>query len=307
MPEIAGLPAESRAPVLDIQRFSLHDGPGIRTVVFLKGCPLRCAWCQNPESQDGRPVLGFRRGRCGGHRRCEAVCERRAILPGRYRIDHARCDLCLKCVEACPARAIELLGRTMTAAQVMATALRDRDYHLGSGGGLTVSGGEPVLHAGFLRELLGLCRSHGVHSVVETCGCFSTSSGRRAVALADLVYFDLKLSDPLEHARHTGAANDVVLDNARALVQAGQRVEFRIPLVQGYTDGEENLAGLAGILRSLGQARVHLLPYHGMGESKIDLIDGDQPRLRLPAYPVARQSHVEAFFRSRGIDVVGRQ
>jgi pyruvate formate lyase activating enzyme len=296
--------ADGRAPVLDVQRFSLHDGPGIRTVVFLKGCPLRCAWCQNPEAQDGSPILGFHRGRCGGHGRCEAVCERQAILPGAYRIDHARCDLCLKCVDACPTKAIEVLGRTMTPAAVMETILRDRDYYRSSGGGATVSGGEPTLHAGFLLELLALCRSHGIHSVVETCGCFSTSGGRQALSLADLVYFDLKLSDPLEHARHTGVANDRVLDNARALVRAGIHVEFRIPLVQGCTDGEENLAGLTAILRSLDQERVHLLPYHGMGESKIDVIDGDQPRLGLPAYPAGRFDDVKAYFRTRGIEVV---
>ncbi|HSN90843.1 MAG TPA: glycyl-radical enzyme activating protein [Anaeromyxobacteraceae bacterium] len=305
MPEAEARPPEGRAAVLDVQRFSLHDGPGIRTVIFLKGCPLRCAWCQNPESQDGRPVLGFHRRRCGEHRRCEAVCERGAILPGRYRVDHARCDLCLKCVEACPTGALVLLGRTMTAAEVMEEAARDRDYHLASGGGVTVSGGEPALHPGFLLELLGLCRSQGVHSVVETCGCFSGSRGREALALADLVYFDLKLSDPLDHERRTGARNDVILDNARALVRAGLSVEFRIPLVEGFTDGEENLAGLAAILRSLGQARVHLVPYHGMGESKIDVIDGEQPRLGLPAYPAGRLDAVGAFLRSLGVEAVG--
>lgn len=294
------------APVSDIQRFSLHDGPGIRSLVFLKGCGLHCPWCQNPESQSTRPVIAFHESRCRETFECEAVCPNQAILHGGHRVDHQKCNRCGLCVEACPHEALRLIGETLAPEDLMERLLVDSAYYEKSGGGVTFTGGEPTLHAAFLTRMLVLCNDAGIHTNIETCGRFSWALLERALRLCDLVYFDLKILDDDLHRRHLGDGLDEILGNAERLVTGGFPVEFRMPVVQGFTDTSANVDSVIAFLHRLGRPSIHLLAYHNMGEAKIDIIDGDQPRLGLPGYPQDQMSELCDEFRDRGIEVLGR-
>jgi len=292
---------EPVAPVFDIQRFSLHDGPGIRSLVFLKGCGLHCPWCQNPESQSARAVIGFHRNRCLESFECESVCPNDAILRGEHRVDHQLCNRCGLCIEACPSEALELIGETVGADDLMERLLVDRDYYDSSGGGVTFTGGEPTLHALFLTRVLELCSAAGIHTNIETAGRFSWPTLEPALGLTDLIYFDLKILDPEAHRRELGGDLDEILDNARRLADGGFPVEFRMPAVAGYTDTTANVDAVTAFLRVVGHRSIRLLPYHNMGEAKIDMIAGDQPRLGLPRYPDERMDALKRDFESRGV------
>lgn len=291
--------------VLDIQRFSLHDGPGIRTLVFLKGCPLRCDWCQNPESQERMPVVGFYAARCKGFMECAKACAHNAVRTSGHRIDYARCDSCFACVDACPTGALKQLGRQMTSEEIMESVLTDRIYFAQSGGGLTVSGGEPLVQPGLVNDLFHQARRHGIHTVLETCGHFSWRESEPALLAADLIYFDLKLADPEEHRQFTGASNRLILENAGRMT-ASLSVEFRIPLVPGITDTKSNLTALARLIRGYGKGKVHLLRYHNMGESKIAVIAGPQEKLGLSLYSDAQYEQACAVMLESGISVIGQ-
>ena len=258
------------AVVTNIQGYSIHDGPGIRTVVFLKGCPLRCAWCANPENLRPEPETGFLRSLCQNCGRCAAACPAGAILPGEERIDRAKCRSCGSCVSACWYKALVRYGEERTAAEVFDKVRRDKPFYDSSGGGVTVSGGEPLARIDFVEELFSLCREAGIHTCAETCGCVSEETVRRAAACTDLFCFDLKLMDPEAHRRWTGQGNETILRNARFLAESGANVLFRQPLIPGVNDGEENIAATAAFIRSLGREDLglQLMPFHRMGESK---------------------------------------
>ena len=252
------------AIVTNIQGYSIHDGPGIRTTVFLKGCPLRCAWCANPENLSPAPETGFLRTLCQSCGRCASVCPAGAILPGEERIDRAKCRSCGSCAAACPYKALVRYGEERTAAEVFDKVRRDKPFYDASGGGVTLSGGEPLTHIDFVEELFALCREAGVHTCAETCGFVSAETMRRAAAVTELFYFDLKLMDPEAHRRWTGQ------DNARLLAESGANMLFRQPLIPGVNDAEENIAATADFIRSLGREDLglQLMPFHRMGESK---------------------------------------
>jgi len=289
------------APVFDIQRFSLHDGPGIRSLVFLKGCGLNCPWCQNPESQSARTVIGFHQSRCMESFECESVCPNQAILRGAQRVDHQLCNRCGLCVDACPSDALQLIGETIGPQDLFERLLVDRAYYESSGGGVTFTGGEPTLHAAFLTRVLELCSEAGIHTNIETAGKFSWPVLESAFQLVDLIYFDLKILDPDAHQRVLGDDLDGVLGNARRLRDGGFPVEFRMPAVAGYTDTTSNVDSVSAFLHGVGLRSLHLLPYHNMGEAKIDVIAGEQPRLGLPCYPDDLLEELRREFAGRGI------
>lgn len=295
------------APIFDIQRFSIHDGPGIRTLVFFKGCNLRCDWCQNPESQHAQPLLAFHDSRCQQSLDCLRACEYDAIRLEGYRVDHTKCQNCLKCIDACSYNALRLVGEQMTPTSLMAILLRDKVYYQNSGGGVTFSGGEPTLYPKFMAEILQRCKQEKIHTTLETCGSFSFERWHPLFTNIDLIYFDLKIIDREKHQSHTRFDNTRILENARQLKAHKLPVEFRVTLVQGITDTDKNIHELIDFLKSIHAEQIHLLRYHNMGEAKIDLIHGDQKRLGLDAYPAKRFDEVKTIFLSQGIKVLDHE
>lgn len=263
------------AVILNIQRFSVHDGPGIRTSVFFKGCPLHCPWCHNPESIDARPELAIRPERCIGCDRCSPECH----PGGAGRLDGdapaARsggiCLRCGACAEACPSGARDLLGWRTSVADLVVELEKDRPFYDESRGGVTFSGGEPVApqNAKFLLDCLDACRERGLHTVVDTCGHVSRETLLAVAERADLLLYDLKIMDPGKHRAAVGVGNELIHANLRALIGTGRRVWVRTPLIPGWTDDEQNLAALAGFVAGLGRpVPVHLLPHHGNAAQK---------------------------------------
>ncbi len=237
--------------VFNLQRYSTEDGPGIRTTVFLKGCPMRCPWCHNPEGLTRDPQLVWYEVRCIGARDCLSACPRAALTltPEGMAIDRERCDACGLCEEACPAAALEVIGKVRTVGEVAAEALRDRVFYEKSGGGVTLSGGEPALQSDFSLALMRKLGEEGVHLALDTCGGVSWERLGPLVELADLVLFDLKVMDAEKHRAYTAVPLALVLDNARAVSRAGKPMWIRTPVIPGYTDGEDNIRAIARFIR----------------------------------------------------------
>lgn len=265
--------------VFNIVRFSLHDGPGIRTTVFLKGCPLTCWWCHNPESQAFEPSPMHLENRCRLCGDCVAVCPQGAIsLEGGVVRTSAQCRRCGACVEACVAGARQLAGKRMTVSEVLREVERDIVFFDESGGGVTLSGGEPLGQPAFAEALLTACRERRIHSALDTSGFAQRDVVLRAGELADLVLYDLKLADAAAHEEATGVSNALILSNLKALVEAGRNVIVRVPLIPGVSD----VPAMAGVVRRLGLRRIDLLPYHKIGIDKYNRLgmkrrDGVEP------------------------------
>lgn len=291
--------------VFDIQRFSIHDGPGIRTVVFLKGCNLKCPWCQNPESIGLRPEMAFYADRCENGLECLAACPEDAIVTGDvHRIDTVRCTACGKCAEACVSGALQLIGRAAEHHRVMEEVLRDRDYYRRSGGGVTFSGGEPTLHADFVLGLLKACKAEGIHTNIETNGYFSWAKVEPMLPYLDLIYFDIKTADPEAGRNMLGGDADRILENARRLHSLGAPVQFRIPLIPGHTATQANVHGIIAALQAIGIGKVHLLPYHSMGEAKADRICSPLPRLNEKPLTREHLDSIQHVFQEQGMETV---
>ncbi len=257
--------------VFDIQRFSLHDGPGIRTTVFLKGCPLHCAWCHNPEAIDRSPQLAYRADRCDNCLACVRACPHGAhsAIDGVHTYRRALCRNCGTCVETCPPQALRLIGKTRSVEEVMAIVARDRAYYDRSGGGLTLSGGEPLAQFDFSTRLLTAARHARIGTCVETCGACSPARLAKILPLVDVFLFDYKASDPQLHRRLTGVDNRLILSNLRRLLGQGARVVLRCPLVPGINDQPAHLRSIAALSRlSPAPERIEIMAYHDLGKAK---------------------------------------
>lgn len=266
--------------VLNIQRFSLHDGPGIRTTVFLKGCGLRCWWCHNPESQHPKPELLLRAALCIQCGACVEECPHGAIRwdGNEFVTDRAICERCGACVAVCAAGARGIAGREMTVAQVMDEVLRDVIFYDESGGGVTFSGGEPLLQGEFLLDLLRACKAHDLHVTVDTCGYADSETLGRVSPYVDLFLYDLKLMDDQRHRVVTGASNKLILDNLRRLAADHRPVVLRVPVIPGINDDEDNLRQIGVLARSLPNiTRVDLLAYHTLGMDKHERLNRPNP------------------------------
>ncbi len=279
--------------IWDIQRYALHDGPGIRSLVFFKGCPLRCRWCCNPESHQRRPAIAWLAANCLGCDLCRAVCPAGAVqvVDGERRIDDQRCDLCGRCVARCPGGALTQLGRETTVEAVLAEVTRDGIFYQRSGGGLTLSGGEPTAQPAFARELLRRYKleEYGPHAAVETCGYAPWEDLAAVLEYADLVLYDLKIMDPERHRQATGVDNARILANAVRVARAGPLLVIRLPLIPGYTDDEANVRAVAHFARELpGVDEIHLLPYHRLGEQKYTRLGRPYPLHGTAPLPEAR-------------------
>jgi pyruvate formate lyase activating enzyme len=297
-----------RAIVTDIQGYSLHDGPGIRTVVFLKGCSLRCRWCANPECLNADPQVGFLKHLCRGCGQCVAACPRGAIVLGEgvYRIDRKRCDACGLCVPACRYGALVRYGAEMTADEALAQVLRDKMFYDASGGGVTVSGGEPLLYPGFVAALFRSLRDRGVDTCVETCGFAPRSAFEAVLPVTGLFLYDIKLSDSARHRAHTGAPNDRILENARFLCARGANLLFRRPLIPEVNDSEEETRDTAAFLRSLGDRgnTLQLMPYHRMGQSKYDALAMRYETADVKIPDAAEVAAVKRAYIARGVEAI---
>lgn len=256
------------AQVLYLKRNCLDDGPGIRTVIFFKGCPLRCVWCHNPESQRMKPELSFDADRCVDCGTCREVCPRGALnCDNPAYVDRTRCDLCFKCAESCPAKALERMGKPMGVSEVLAAIRKDLPFYRTSGGGVTLSGGEPTLYMEYLSELLRQCRQLEVHALIETCGLFDFEPFSELLyPWLNEIYFDIKIIDAEAHKKYCGVNNRPILDNFRRLQEkaaaGGLPLLPRTPLIPRLTDTDENLAAIAAFLRECGVNKVALLPYN---------------------------------------------
>ena len=260
------------ALVTNIQGYSIHDGPGIRTVVFFKGCNLACRWCANPEGIHTKPEVGFIEKLCQQCGKCIDACPNGAIQldEGLHRINYERCVGCGKCTEVCFYNALVLYGKPMSVDEVYDAVKRDKMFYDPSGGGVTVSGGDPLLHAPFIKELFEKCRQNGINTCIETSGFVNTEVLLSALPLTDHLLLDLKLLNPQLHKEYTGQFNDLILKNARLAAESGVNVLFRMPLIPGINDTEENIAETSEFIKRLegDEARIELLPYHRLGQSK---------------------------------------
>jgi pyruvate formate lyase activating enzyme len=261
----------------NVQRFSTEDGPGIRTTVFLKGCPLRCAWCHNPEGLHPKPELVWHDVRCIGARECLGVCPEDALTltPQGLRIDCRKCTVCGACVKACPAAALELIGRSWSPAELMVEVLKDQVFYETSGGGVTFSGGEPMLQGEFLGQVLRLCHEAGLHVALDTCGGLPWERYEQAVPSINLVLYDLKIMDGGRHKAATGIANEGILENARQFASRGIPMWIRTPVIPGYTDDLDNILSIARFIRDQLPTveRWDLLAYTNLGQPKYHRLD----------------------------------
>jgi pyruvate formate lyase activating enzyme len=255
--------------IFAIERFAVHDGPGIRTAVFLKGCPLRCWWCHSPESQSPQPEALDRPQRCIRCRRCLEACPNDAIAEDDTGFSTRRgvCTACGACAAVCPSGAREIAGRTVTVDDLLGEIEKDRIFFDRSGGGVTFTGGEPLMQPAFLGELIAASRACGIRTAVETCGLGSWSA-MAALLGADLVLYDLKLQDDTRHRWYTGVSNRPILRNLVRLAGCHPAVRVRVPLVPGINDDSENLTALAQFVAAIGLADVDVLPYHTTGVDK---------------------------------------
>ncbi len=292
------------ALTFDIQRFSLHDGPGIRTLVFFKGCPLRCRWCQNPEGLSPHVEIAFYGNLCIGCGQCQGACPAEAITyNGKERIIRERCTRCGACAEVCYAEALRMVGRFYTPQALLREVLRDEPFYKTSGGGVTVSGGEPTMQLEALQEFLQLCKEGHLHTALETCGFASWETLEAILPYLDLILYDIKAVDARLHRELTRQDNARILDNLRRLAATGIPLIPRVPLIPTMTATEDNLTAIANLLQELGLTQIHLLPYHRLGESKLLRLDSPLQPLNLPSLSEGEKEWAASLFKERKISV----
>ena len=280
--------------IFDIQRFCVHDGPGIRTTVFVKGCPLRCQWCHNPESQKKELSVAYYDGKCIACGACVNACEHNChalestddLTRNRpnHKIDREKCIKCGICSKACPTGAIELLGRQVSVEEVMSEVVRDKTFYKNSGGGMTVSGGEPLMQSEFLLALLKSAKEQGIHTCIETCGFASAETVRSIAPYTELFLYDIKETDPERHKALTGAPLDVIISNLKLLDGLGAKTVLRCPLIPEKNFRDEHLRGIAKLAAELENVtEINVMAYHTLGSSKYEALSMADEMKGIPA------------------------
>jgi pyruvate formate lyase activating enzyme len=295
--------------IFDIQRFSIHDGPGIRTTVFLKGCPLRCLWCGNPESIPREPSLSYLPDKCLACGDCADVCPEDAISftpSGKAIVDRQRCTACGKCAPQCDPAALEMVGRSATAQEVLEVVLRDKPYYETSGGGMTLSGGEPLMQPEFAGALLREAKAAGLHTCVETSGYAVWGSIRKLVSLVDLWLYDIKESDNARHEKFVGKPREMIVENLRRLHAEGAKIILRCPMIPQYNARREHLDGIASLACGLpGIKGVQLLPYYDLWRAKLERFGLTTSLPETVKPPEASTVNAwEEYLRARGVTVI---
>jgi pyruvate formate lyase activating enzyme len=278
--------------IFNIQRFSVHDGPGIRTTVFMKGCPLNCQWCSNPESKDLFPNLLVRDINCRGCGACMEACPEGAIRmveEGRREIHWEKCNQCLACVKVCVYNSLNVCGSYMRVQEVLDEVMKDEDFYRNSGGGMTISGGECLLQSEFVAQLLEAGKKEGLHTAIDTTGYARWEKMEEVLRFVDLVLFDIKHLDPREHKRTTGVSNKLILEN---LTKASKvpSIWLRIPLIADFNDSMEHIEGVAKLGKRIGAEKISLLPYHEGGKSKCKQMGRPYPS---PETKAPSDEHIE--------------
>ena len=272
------------ATVFDIQRFSVHDGPGIRTTVFLKGCPLNCLWCHNPESKTKAPELMLHTNTCVGCGECVGACENKlhSFAENEHIIDRNKCSVCGKCADSCVFGALVVSGKTMSAEEVLSEVMRDESFYDNSGGGVTVSGGEPLMQADFCYELLCSAKEQGISTAVETSGFGRWENIERLSECVDYFLWDYKETSPERHREYTGVDNALILENLAKLDALGAKIVLRCPIIPGLNDRDEHFLGIAEVAnKHKSILRVEIEPYHSLGKGKAYAIGKDYPLAEL--------------------------
>lgn len=274
--------------IFDIQRFSIHDGPGIRTLVFFKGCNLRCPWCSNPESQNFDPELFFHPEKCIGCLACINVCSQNAIKRkenGQIVFQRELCQNCGSCTLVCNAKAREMKGRKMKVQEVIDEVKKDEAFYVNSGGGVTLGGGEPLARPEFAKSILVECKKSGIHTAIETAGYVKWSNFEKVLPYTDLFLYDLKHMNPKIHKEYIGVDNSMILSNLRKLTRSTTNIIIRTPIIPGFNDQEAQILAIARFISKLNIRELHLLPYHQYGEEKYRFLGRE--------YPFARKERIK--------------
>ena len=293
--------------IFDIRRYAINDGPGIRVAIFFKGCNLHCAWCHNPEGISPGPEKIYTVAKCIKCGTCVAACTEKAItlLPEGIVPGPGLCTLCEKCAEVCPSKAIEISGKSMSVAEIMEIIEKERPFMEQSGGGVTFSGGEPLLQSEMLADLLDECGKRGIHRAVDTAGHVKTDILLEFASRTDLFLYDLKVMDPGLHEKWTGVKNDLILHNLRRLAGTGANIIIRIPLIAGVNDHEGNIRKTAEFLLSLPEKvmEVQLLPYHSIAQHKYAKLGKSESFIQLDEPGRNSLDRVSGWFREYGVTV----
>jgi pyruvate formate lyase activating enzyme len=299
---------DAQGKIFNIQHYSIHDGPGIRTTVFLMGCPLRCGWCQNPESQSFQPVVFVNAEKCTGCGQCVEACPAGAIqvIEGKSKTNRKQCHGMGKCADICPNEARSIMGREVRAGEVFKEVNADALFYQNSGGGITLSGGDPVAQPDFAISILKLCRDAGFHTAIDTCGFAKWDILKTILDYADLVLYDIKHMDPARHKQYTAVSNKLILDNAKRIrMELNLPMIARLPIIPGYNDSLENLNSAARfIAHELGnEVKVHLLPYHRLGETKYERMEKPGGCVRIEPPSDDGMEELKKMFESFGLTV----
>lgn len=293
-----------KGTIFNIQKFSTNDGPGVRTTVFFKGCPLRCKWCANPESQSTAVQILYDENRCTRCQTCVHICPEKAISlsDNRISIHSSKCSKCLQCVHDCPSDALSYEGEAKTVQEVVNICLQDKDFYETSGGGVTISGGEGMSQPEFLEELVLTLKQHNIHLAIETTGYAKPEVFQKLAPLFDLLLFDVKHYDSTRHSEGTHVHNELIVENLKWAISEGIEVLPRIPVIPGFNSSLEDAAGIAALLKLVGASRVQLLPFHQFGENKYHKLCQEYAYENVAALHESDLADYQQVFLEQGID-----